>query len=269
MTMKEITLDEGFTAVLRSAGRAVMDVYRSTFSVEQKSDKSPVTLADRRSHEILTAFLKKHYLYPVLSEEGRDIPYEERRNWETFWLVDPLDGTKEFIKRNGEFTINVALIHQNRPVFGVVYAPAKDVLYHAKRGGGACRVERGKTQPLPLHPERDAFVVVGSRSHAVQEFEEYIAGVRERFGEVTLISAGSSLKFCLIAEGAADVYPRHGHTMEWDTAAGQAIVEEAGGSVINPETGMPLSYNKESLLNPYFVAYRSKEVWTSLHNRQS
>jgi 3'(2'), 5'-bisphosphate nucleotidase len=261
--MKEITIDEPFNAALRSAGSAVMDIYRSDFSVEQKSDKSPVTLADRHSHEILTAFLKKRYAFPVLSEEGKDIPYETRRTWEAFWLVDPLDGTKEFIKRNGEFTINVCLVRRGRPVFGIVYAPAKEVLYYASQSDGAYKIDAGTARRLPLSAARSQFVVVGSRSHATPAFETVADRLRKRYGDVSIISAGSSLKFCLVAEGAADLYPRYGHTMEWDTAAGQVIVEEAGGGVINPETGAPLSYGKESLLNPPFVAYRSKDLWTS------
>ncbi|HUI67899.1 MAG TPA: 3'(2'),5'-bisphosphate nucleotidase CysQ [Nitrospirota bacterium] len=256
-------------AVLRSAGSAIMDVYRSDFSVEQKSDESPVTLADRRSAHILSAFLKKQYPFPILSEEGESVPYEVRRTWETFWLIDPLDGTKEFIKGNGEFTINVALVHRGRSVLGIIYVPVKDVLYYASQGDGAFKVEQGTIKRLPSKSARNHFVVVGSRSHTTSAFEAYVGLIQKRFEEVTLVSAGSALKFCLIAEGAADVYPRHGHTMEWDTAAGQVIVEEAGGTIINAETGGPLYYAKENLVNPHFIAYRSKDIWTSLEARQS
>ncbi len=269
MMPKDIITNDHFRAVLRFAGNAVMDVYRSDFTVEQKNDVSPVTKADRRSHEILTAYLERHHPFPILSEEGKGVPYGERRIWETFWLIDPLDGTKEFIKRNGEFTINVALVHRGRPVLGVIYTPVSDVLYYASEGDGAYRVEQGAARRLPLDGAKNKFVVVGSRSHTTPAFESYVALLRKQCGDVSIISAGSSLKFCLIAEGAADVYPRYGHTMEWDTAAGQVIVEEAGGSVVNSETGRPLSYNKESLLNPHFVAFRRKEAWTSLEDRKS
>ena len=260
-------MDDQLRAVVRSAGSAIMDVYRTDFSVEQKNDESPVTMADRRSHEILAAYLEKRYPFPILSEEGKGVPYEERRTWETFWLIDPLDGTKEFIKRNGEFTINVALVHRDRVVLGIIYTPATDVLYYASQGDGAYKVEQGMTSRLPIEAVRNQFVVVGSRSHTTTSFEAYVGLLRGRYGDVKIISAGSSLKFCLIAEGAADVYPRYGHTMEWDTAAGQVIVEEAGGSVINAATGRPLTYDKESLLNPHFVAFRRKDEWTSLEDR--
>ncbi len=269
MTPKDIIMDYRFRAILKSAGSAVMDVYHSDFSVEQKNDESPVTKADRRSHEILATHLEKHYPFPILSEEGKGVPFEERRTWETFWLIDPLDGTKEFIKRNGEFTINVALVQRDRPVLGIIYSPLSDVLYFASQGDGAYKVEQGKAKRLPLQGARNQFVVVGSRSHATPAFESYVALLRKQCEDVTIISAGSSLKFCLIAEGAADIYPRYGHTMEWDTAAGQVIVEEAGGGVMSVEMSRPLSYNKESLLNPYFVAFRRKEVWTSLEDRKS
>ena len=233
-----------------------MDVYRSDFSVELKQDQSPLTVADRRSHEILSSYLHEHYPFPVLSEEGKDIPYEERRNWERFWLVDPLDGTKEFIKRNGEFTVNVALMQGCTPIAGIIYVPAKDVLYYAAKGQGAYKRENDVIVKLPLAgAERPArFTIVGSRSHRSVDFDDYVRTLEEKHGKVELISAGSSLKFCLVAEGRAHVYPRLGPTMEWDTAAGQAIVEEAGGSVREAGSDRLLSYNKMNLLNPHFVA---------------
>ncbi len=258
------------------AGEAILEVYDTDFGVEIKDDRSPLTLADRRSHEVISADLKETGL-PLLSEEGRDIPYDERKNWEYFWLVDPLDGTKEFIKRNGEFTVNIALIHKTRPVLGVIYVPVKDVLYFAAEGIGAYKLasvqagkpaslqavtparwelasllEKAAKLPLPKDPDRP-YTVVASRSHMSKETEDYLDKLRAEHGEIEIISAGSSLKFCLVAEGLADEYPRFGPTMEWDTAAGQAVVEGTGGSVLSLVTNGQLAYNKEELLNQYFV----------------
>jgi 3'(2'), 5'-bisphosphate nucleotidase len=237
----------------RKAGAAIMTVYRSPVSVEQKADRSPVTAADRLSHEIVTTTLKRNYAFPVLSEEGKRIEYDERRRWDTFWLVDPLDGTKEFINGNGEFTVNVALISGGVPVMGAIYVPVKDLLYYAVKGGGAYKIEHELTVRLPLRTERKGCTVVGSRSHASREFEEYVRTLRARHEDLAFVSAGSSLKFCLVAEGAADLYPRLGTTMEWDTAAGQLIVEEAGGRVVDASDGRPLRYNKADLRNPHFI----------------
>jgi 3'(2'), 5'-bisphosphate nucleotidase len=246
------------TEAERKAGASILTVYRSPVSVEQKADRSPVTAADRLSHELVTAALKRNYAFPVLSEEGKSIEYDERRRWETFWLVDPLDGTKEFINGNGEFTVNVALISGGVPVLGAIYVPVKDLLYYAVKGGGAYKVEKELTVRLPLRTERKGFTVVGSRSHASPEFEEYVRTLRTRHEDLDFATAGSSLKFCLVAEGAADLYPRLGTTMEWDTAAGQLIVEEAGGSVVEAGSCRPLQYNKADLRNPHFVASRSE-----------
>jgi 3'(2'), 5'-bisphosphate nucleotidase len=237
----------------RKAGEAILGVYGSAVKAELKADSSPVTAADRLSHEILADHLARTSPFPVLSEEGKDIPYEERRHWETFWLLDPLDGTKEFISRNGEFTVNTALIHRGLPVMGAIYAPVKDLLYTAIKGGGAYRTVHGETVRLPVDRQRTNCVVVGSRSHASREFEAYVLKLRARYEAIELITAGSSLKFCLVAEGAADLYPRLGTTMEWDTAAGQLIVEEAGGRVVEAEGGRPLRYNKADLRNPHFI----------------
>lgn len=241
--------------IAKKAGKAILDVYRGKIEVERKDDLSPLTEADRRSHDIIEALLKERYPYPVLSEESKDIPYEQRRAWEFFWLVDPLDGTKEFIKRNGEFTVNIALIHFSRPVCGVIYAPALDVLYHAVSGRGAFKIQSGRTERLPLKYALSRLTIVGSRSHATKEFEGYIKTIKETFGDADFISAGSSLKFCLIAEGRADIYPRLGPTMEWDTAAGQAIVEAAGGQVVCQGGGGTLKYNKMELRNPNFFVF--------------
>jgi 3'(2'), 5'-bisphosphate nucleotidase len=213
-----------------------------------------LTLADRRSHEILSTWLEKESPFPVLSEEGKHIPYEERKHWEYYWLIDPLDGTKEFISRNGEFTVNIALIHQDRPLLGVIYLPVSGVVYYAQEGEGAFKLESGTTTRLCVSRRREGLVVVGSRSHGTPQLSEYVDRVRDRYGEVRFASRGSSLKFCLVAEGAADIYPRLGPTMEWDTAAGQIIVEEAGGRVVESESGCRMRYNKQELINPFFVA---------------
>jgi len=240
--------------ILREAGKAIMDVYQSGFSVELKNDRSPLTKADKLSHEIVAGYLKTHSPFPVMSEEGKEIPFEERMNWEQFWLLDPLDGTKEFIKRNGEFTVNLALIRGDRPVAGAIYVPAKDILYYAAKGMGSYKQESGKTTKLPHKTRSNRFTVVGSRSHVSEEFESYVRIVEQRHGAVEIISAGSSLKFCLVAEGSADIYPRLGPTMEWDTAAGQIIVEEAGGRVLEVGGTKSLAYNKACLVNSHFIA---------------
>lgn len=248
------------------AGAAILEVYGSDFAIEHKEDKSPLTLADSKSHTVISSVLKKSGL-PVLSEEGRNIAYEERKKWEFFWLADPLDGTKEFIKRNGEFTVNIALIEKNKPVMGVIYVPVLKELYYAAEGMGAFKVEKVsihhlpvsleqlhlKAQKLPIWTGREQFTVVASRSHLSEETEVYINELKKQHGEIALISAGSSLKFCLVAEGKADIYPRFGPTMEWDTAAGQAIVEQAGSKVINAVTQGDFLYNKQELLNPFFI----------------
>ncbi len=250
----EIDISTSFLEALRNAGKAIMRVYGSAFSVDYKADRSPLTSADRISNEIITAFLKQQYSFPVLSEEGKDMPFEERRNWKAFWLVDPLDGTKEFISRNGEFTVNVALIEEGEPVMGAIYLPAKDLLYYAARGKGSYKIVSHEKVPLPLPAKRQGLTVVGSRSHGTREFDEFLKKLRARYNDVAFVSAGSSLKFCLVAEGAADIYPRLGPTMEWDTAAGHVIVEEAGGSVVQAGSNKPLRYNKPDLKNGHFIA---------------
>ena len=269
--------------VALEAGRAILDIYATGFSVSYKDDHSPLTLADRRSNEIITSRLSATPFnqFPILSEEGRNIPYKERRNWDCFWLVDPLDGTKEFIRRNGEFTVNIALIKRNRPVAGVIYIPVKDIFYFAAEGSGAYRLtdseivnhelsleellNKSDRLPIPYKQSTEAdnrspVKIIASRSHLSPETEDFIRKTKDRHGEVEIISSGSSLKFCLIAEGAADIYPRFGPTMEWDTAAGQCIVEEAGGKVLHSETLEPLEYNKEDLLNPWFLVLSSDQA---------
>ena len=258
------------TAALE-AGNAIMDIYHSDFAVETKEDRSPLTEADRRSHQIIAHRLAGTAI-PVLSEEGRDIPYFERAGWSRLWIVDPLDGTKEFIKRNGEFTVNIALVESGRPVLGVVLAPDLALLYFAAQGLGAHQIQGddlmalspdaplesflGMAHSLPAARENDRpFTVIGSRSHGGPELEAFVQAMEEKHGKVNFISAGSSLKFCLVAEGRADVYPRLGPTMEWDTAAGQAVVEAVGGRVLVYDTGQPLCYNRQDLLNPWFIVH--------------
>ena len=254
-----------------AAGRAVMTVYRGDFAVEAKDDRSPLTEADRQSHEIIAGRLAGTAI-PVLSEEGRNIPHAERAAWPRLWIVDPLDGTKEFIKRNGEFTVNIALVENGRPVLGVVLAPDRQVLYLGDSQRGAFKVDADALEQLdetaslkrilknarrlPRHGESSRpFTVIGSRSHGGPDLEAFVQSMREQHGEVDFLSAGSSLKFCLVAEGCADVYPRLGPTMEWDTAAGQAVVESAGGRVAVYGTDDPLAYNREDLLNPWFIVH--------------
>lgn len=241
------------SAIARDAGKAIMDVYDSDFAVEHKNDKSPLTAADLAAHEIIEKRLQAISAFPVLSEESAEIPFEERSQWTTYWLVDPLDGTKEFVKRNGEFTVNIALIHEHYPVLGVVYVPAQDLLYFAAEGEGAWQEkEPGKAQRIACRElDSDQLVLASSRSHAGSE----LAGFLEKLGPHEARVMGSSLKFCLIAEGVADLYPRIGPTSEWDTGAAQCVVEQAGGHVT--DTGMQrLPYNtKDSLLNPYFFVF--------------
>jgi 3'(2'), 5'-bisphosphate nucleotidase len=260
-------LSTAISAAVR-AGYKIMEVYSSDdFQVNLKSDRTPLTLADRLAHEEIKNSLTKTFI-PVLSEEGRNIVYEERKGWDYFWVVDPLDGTKEFIKRNGEFTVNIALVFEQYPVAGVIYVPVTGKLYYSIKNEGSFMVSSLTASPnyettfedlqsqslkLPLPVERESIVVVESRSHSTPETIQYINNLSERYSKLELLPIGSSLKMCMIAEGKADLYPRLSLSSEWDTAAGQAIVEGAGFKVITYETGERLSYNKEDLVNPWFV----------------
>jgi len=245
-------------AVAKQAGQAIMEIYQKDFDIEFKADESPLTEADKAAHNIIEQGLKEldsknNADIPLLSEEGKNIPYSIRKNWEYFWMVDPVDGTKEFIKRNGEFTVNIALIHQGISVLGVVYAPALNQMYWAKKGEGAFK-DGGKL-PLKTAKQRDTYKVVASRSHMSDETKRFIDEI-ETDKKKELIAIGSSLKICLVAEGEADIYPRLGPTMEWDTAAANAVVLEAGGRVSVYEKANianQLIYNKEDLLNPFFI----------------
>ncbi|NOY36645.1 MAG: 3'(2'),5'-bisphosphate nucleotidase CysQ [Chlorobi bacterium] len=250
-----------------TAGKAILEVYSGNdFHISIKSDHSPLTLADRRADEKITAVLNKTP-FPVLSEESKHQEYQKRISWDTFWLVDPLDGTKEFISRNDEFTVNIALIRKGEPVLGVIYIPVYDQLYYASRGSGAWKMEgfslfnaEGKNRnqlishstALPARQQNIMSVMV-SRSHLSDETRTYITNLEQKTGPLEQVTAGSSLKLCRIAEGATGIYPRFGPTMEWDIAAGVAIVKEAGGTVTVAD-GSRLEFNKKDLLNPWFIA---------------
>lgn len=247
------------------AGKEILDVYHSSnFNIEEKADKSPLTLADKNAHEKIMEYLSQLDI-PVLSEEGREIDYSERKNWDLLWIVDPLDGTKEFIKRNGEFTVNIALIKNNTPIMGVIYVPVKNTLYFGLEKIGAFKIENfqeenynlqtliEKSEQLPKKIQDRNYVAVGSRSHMSQETEDFFNQLKKEHGEVDIVSMGSSLKICLVAEGVADIYPRFAPTMEWDTAAGQGIVQAAGKKIIDFNTKKPMVYNRENLLNNWFT----------------
>ena len=247
------TLLAALCALARDAGRAILDVYRSDFAVDFKDDQSPLTEADRRAHALIARGLAAlPESLPLLSEESPGDELAERRTWRQYWLVDPLDGTKEFLKRNDEFTVNIALVSDQRAVLGVVLAPALDRLYFGAVGFGAWRQDAdGEPRRISVRPAPSTLRVVGSRSHPSGELAAYLAGL----GAHDIAPMGSSLKICLVAEGAADIYPRLGPTSEWDTAAAQAILESAGGRMIDPQ-GHALRYNaKEDLLNPHFLAF--------------
>ncbi len=236
------------------AGRRILEIYETDFAVSRKEDNTPLTRADMAAHETIVAGLRDMTpAVPVLSEESGDIAFEQRARWRRYWLIDPLDGTREFIKRNGEFTVNVALIEHHRPILGVVHAPVLGTTYYACHGHGAFKHGPG-VEPRPIHVRAlpgGRIVVAGSRSHAGDTLAQFLANL----GEHELVSMGSALKSCLVAEGRADVYPRLGPTSEWDTAAAQAVVEEAGGRVTDLRM-RPLRYNtKASLLNPHFLVF--------------
>lgn len=252
------------TAALAGAAE-IMDVFENQdFQVQTKEDNSPLTIADVRAHNIIKSHLEKTGI-PILSEEGATIPYEERKNWSRFWLVDPLDGTKEFIRRNGEFTVNIALIENGAPLLGVVYAPVLKQIYYGDLEHGARRALNitpsatldsitSKAENLPLALKRDTLNVVASKSHLNQETKNYISGLEQTSDlPVKTVNIGSSLKLCLVALGEADIYPRFGPTMEWDTGAGHAVVKAAGKQVLQADRNEELVYNKENLLNPFFV----------------
>ncbi len=248
--------------IAHKAGEEILKIYQTEFSVDMKQDDSPLTAADLAAHHCIVQGLSEASDYPVLSEESASIPFAQRAGWDRYWLVDPLDGTKEFVKRNGDFTVNIALIHQHQPVLGVVYVPVSGQCYFAAEGLGAFKQTAGiKPIKIQIRKRRagQPLIVVGSRSHKTHELQQYLDNLPEH----ELLSIGSSLKFCLVAEGSADLYPRLGLTSEWDTAAAQCVVEQAGGAVVQTD-GKTLQYNrKECLLNPYFLVFGDKEHdWT-------
>jgi 3'(2'), 5'-bisphosphate nucleotidase len=253
------------------AGKEILKVYDEEVVVEFKSDKSPITKADKNAHLAIIEGLKSSGL-PVLSEEGKTIPYEDRSKWELFWLIDPLDGTKEFISKNGEFTVNIALIAHDTPVIGVVYVPVTGVLYYASEQTGSYKIkvesdfneldfngliEQSVSLANSEYPL--IYTIVASRSHSTKETEEFVNRKEAEVGNIKLISAGSSLKLCLVAERKAHIYPRLAPTMEWDTAAGHAVARYSDCKVYNYETGSELKYNKENMLNPWFVVAGNNE----------
>jgi 3'(2'), 5'-bisphosphate nucleotidase len=282
-----ILLENCLTSALvaaKKAGDEILKVYHGEIDVTYKEDDSPLTLADERAHRTIVkclASISTNHI-PILSEEGKDIPYEQRAEWEYLWLVDPLDGTKEFVKRRDEFTVNIALIEKSRPVVGVVFLPAAGSLYFAAEGFGAYKLDNLKTigqllddagnsarNSLQLGALVDRAVrlplrqatgrsskqinLVGSRSHGIEALSDFVEKMKEDYDTVGFVPAGSALKFCLVAEGKADLYPRFGPTMEWDTAAGHCVVEQSGGAVVRMSGKTPLDYNKRDLLNPHFI----------------
>ena len=244
---------EAVPGIAKKAGEKILEIYNNrdlAKVIDYKADDSPLTLADKVSNKIIIEGLKAlETSYPILSEESRHAPYKERKNWVTFWLVDPLDGTKEFINRNGEFTVNIALIENGKPVFGVVYVPVKDILYVGSRDGAFKQMGLGELEPIKVNNSTGKRIAVRSKSHASIEEEDIL----KKYDVTDSISVGSSLKFCMVAEGRADVYYRHGPTMEWDTGAGQAVVVAAGGQVYQGTGNNPFTYNKENLLNGSFL----------------
>jgi len=255
-------------AIAKDAGEAIMQIYSTDFGFEMKSDNSPLTAADIAAHDLIVARLSQLTPdIPVLSEESKEIDVGSRLSWQTYWLIDPLDGTREFLKRNGEFTVNIALISQHQSIMGVVYAPVTGLIYYASKGHGAYKqhgdapAERIYARPLNLAQ----ITVAGSRSHSDERFQKFLHGVETAtLAKPELISLGSSLKICLVAEGKADVYPRLGPTYEWDTAAGHCVLQEAGGDIVDMQA-LSLSYNaKPSLLNPHFFATADKsQQWAT------
>ena len=247
-------------------GAAIMEIYaKEDLGVEYKEDQSPLTLADKECNDVINSYLIKT-AHPIISEENRQLEFEERKDWDTCWIVDPLDGTKEFVKRNGEFTVNIALVKEGKPLLGVIYVPDTKELYVAdvaqKKAGKfilnqheviVADLDMDANLIGPKAASTELVRVVGSRSHMSEATENFVESLKGIYENVDIVSKGSSLKFCLVAEGKADVYPRFAPTMEWDTAAGQAICEAVGLQVISKETDKPLLYNKENLLNPWFI----------------
>lgn len=245
-------------SIAQEAGDVIMDIYAKDFKVEYKEDQSPLTDADTAAHNLISQKLTEYWPeIPILSEEGKTLPYSQRNTWQSLWIVDPIDGTKEFIKKNGEFTVNIALAHEGHVIAGVVYAPALNSMYWGQLNQGAYRETHGTIEELQVNSPFDTpqegkdLRVVASRSHRSPELDDYLSQLSIK----EVVSKGSSLKICQIAEGSADLYPRIGLTMEWDTAAAHAVVKAAGGNLYHVGTHQELNYNREDLLNPYFEVY--------------
>ena len=246
-------------AITRQAGSTIMEVYKTDFDIQIKADNSPVTAADTKANAIITEGLKEiNPEIPILSEEGRDIPFEERSKWETFWLVDPLDGTKEFIKKNDEFTVNIALLEKNQPIFGVVFAPALDILFWGCQDKGSYKSNIGNSyNSISVNSQlSDPVQIAGSRSHPSTKMNVFTS----QFEKYEIKPMGSSLKICSVADGSVDFYPRLGPTKEWDTGAAHAVLRAAGGEIIKYGTNEPLEYNKQNLLNPEFIAGHMQNI---------
>ena len=262
------TLLEQVIDIAEEASKEILAVYKTDFSVDHKGDASPLTAADLAANKVITARLAGlEPKLPILSEESAQLPFSERKSWRQYWLVDPLDGTREFVKRNGEFTVNIALIEDHQPILGVVWVPVTGVCYAAGKEVGALKIESdGQRNVLKTRAlSREHIAVVGSRSHSNEETRAYV----EKLGDVEMIGIGSSLKICMVAEGRADVYPRFGLTSEWDTAAAHCVVEQAGGRLTDTNL-TPLLYNaKESILNPFFlVVGDSAHDWAQYNSQQ-
>jgi 3'(2'), 5'-bisphosphate nucleotidase len=263
-----------FYAALQ-AGRQVLDIMDSEdYQISMKSDNTPISLADRMAHKTIGDFLM-HTRIPVMSEEGRNILFEERRSWDVLWIVDPLDGTRQFIKKRKEFTVNIALISAGSPVLGVIYAPAYGAIYFGHREIGSYKMKidnldevlrysfddifaKSMEMPSSGNDKPKAYTILASLNHTNRDTMKFVENMKAKHGEVVMEQIGSSLKMCLLADGLADVYARHTNTYEWDTAAAQAVLEGAGYSIRNIETGSPLIYNKESLTNPYFICEKDR-----------
>ena len=249
--VKEAKLLQIAISAAINAGEEIMKIYDQDFDVFTKVDNSPLTIADKNANEIIENHLHQTKI-PILSEEGKHATYEERKLWKYLWIVDPLDGTKEFVKRNGEFTVNIALVENGIPIMGIIYVPVTKVLYYSSSSGAFKKVNE-KVSQLPINKDRNSYVVVGSRSHESKETAEYFEELKKKYEDIEIISMGSSLKICLVAEGKADIYPRFAPTMEWDTAAGHAIVNASGKSLNDYRTGSEMVYNKKNLINNWFI----------------
>ncbi len=264
--MEKIYFDAINAAI--KAGNEILKIYNSNdFNITVKSDNSPLTIADQKSNDIINSILKNTDI-PIISEENKQINYSVRKNWNKYWLIDPLDGTKEFIKKNGEFTVNIALVKNSIPIFGVIFVPAKKNLYFAAKEFNSNLIKNisdtfkspqdilNNSRKLPFKRNDNLYKVVASKSHFNEDTKKFIQKLEKKHSNIELVNAGSSLKLCLIAEGNADIYPRYAPTMEWDIAAGHAIVKFAGGKVIQAKNNKDVIYNKKNLLNPFFIAYK-------------